>query len=97
MRLLSHEYDAHAAFADLLQELVWPDDGTRAFRKAWKQCGAGPRMFQSRGGRIQEATGLSVYLKKASHLLRQVGIPTASFGDVAFPLLNWQLANGVKK
>ena len=54
-------------------------------------------MFQSGRGRIQEATGLAVNLKKASHLLRQVDIPTAGFGDIAFPLFHWQVANGVKK
>jgi hypothetical protein len=63
-----------------------------AFEGRLVKCGV-----QSRSGCIQEATRFAVNLKQASYLLRQVRIYAASFGDVGFPLLRRQFADGVKE
>src|SRR5262245_34335229 len=65
MCLLSHEHAAHAAFADLLQQLVRANDGARAFADAWWLN----RGTDFRGGRIEETTGLLVSLQKYLHAL----------------------------
>jgi hypothetical protein len=49
------------------------------------------------GRPVQEAASLAVDFEKLSHLMRQLGIPSAGFGDVAVPLLRRQLADGVKE
>ena len=103
LRLLGHEDGAHAAFADLLQELVRADDRAGAFADG--DCGRlfpghgreGSRGPQGSGRPVQETAGFAVNLEKLPHLLLQLGIPAAGFADVAVPLLRRQLADGVKE
>jgi hypothetical protein len=65
--------------------------------------GAGPlrkwggRGLQTGSGCIQKAAGFAVDLKQALHLSLQLGVTAAGLGDVAFPLLRRQFADGVKE
>ena len=103
LRLLSHPDDAHAAFADLLQQLVRADYRARAF--AMRDSGPwfavqgreGPRGRQGSGRPVQETAGFAVNLEKLPYLLLQLGIPAAGFADVAVPLLRLQCADGVQE
>ena len=60
--LLGHEDDAHAAFADLLQELVGADDGAGPLGNGLIDRGAD---FGSRG--FQEAPDFLLSLKQSFH------------------------------
>ena len=101
--LLRHEDGAHAALADLLQELVRADDRAGAFAEGDSgrlrpgHDRVGPRGPHGSGRPVQETAGFAVNLEKVPHLLLELGIPAAGFADVAVPLLRRQLADGMQK
>ena len=90
--LLGHVDDAQAALADLLQQLVGADHRARFFRDGWTKGS-----LQARSGRFQKTPGFgfAVDPEKAPHVLPQLDIPAAGFGDVALPLLRRQVADSV--
>jgi hypothetical protein len=53
--------------------------------------------YSSGGGPFQETAGLAVDSEHVPHLLLQFGVPATGFGDVAPPLLLWQLADSVQE
>jgi hypothetical protein len=83
--LLGHEYDAHPAFADLLQQLVWPDDGPRAFRNRRIQH----RMLLGIPAIFQEAPRLLVRCQQAFHLRPQYSVRPAHFVQIRVAKLAW--------
>ena len=102
MGLLGHEDGAHAALADLLEQLVRADDRAGAFAETdggrlVPSGREGPRGLHGGGRPIQETAGFAVDLEEAAHLPSQLGISAAGFGDVTVPLLRRQLADGVKE
>ena len=87
--LLGHEDQAHAAFADLCQQLVRADGeaGTLADRlidRSEGRCGRG----------FEKAAGSRIQLQKAFDTPAQFHIPCANFGKVSVPFLGRQLAHG---
>ena len=55
--LLGHEDGAHAAFADFLEQLVWPDDGSGAFGDRGMASGKGRIILGTRVDRRASVAG----------------------------------------
>ena len=76
LHLLGHPHDAHAAFADLLQELVRTDDGAGAFADEIIDRGAAPhlrrlsakRRGKSGRGRLQKIAGAGAGFEQGFYL-----------------------------
>jgi hypothetical protein len=82
LRLLGHVDDRHAAFADLLQELVATNDGAGAFRER--------RLVRpearAEGRRIEKLAGLLVGQQKRFDLATQLGVIAARVIQIRSPL-----------
>ena len=82
--LLGHEDDAHAAFADLLQQLVRADRPCRGLRAIGD---VGGRPSRAAAGRLQEAAGLARGPRSsASTSARRAGVAAAGLLQVGGPL-----------
>ncbi len=88
--LLGHVDDAHAALADLLQQLVGADDRARALqrlrrfdRERWRGC-----------GRLEEAVGILIDLEQALDALEQGGIRAAGRAEILPSLVGVFLLQG---
>jgi len=81
--LLGHEDGAHAAFADLLQQLVWADDGARGFRGRRRGAVALPRQIlvhskrRGHGRPLQETSRTVMCFQQRIDPLPQLGIGAA--------------------
>ena len=82
--LLGHEDDAHAAFADLLQQLVGADDGAGAFGDTL--VGTGLIGLASCGGRAHSRLRGRAF-KEEVHLAPQLVVGTTSLVQVGVPFL----------
>jgi hypothetical protein len=87
LRLLGHPHRTHAAFADLLDQLVRTDDETRSF----KRCCLFGRVLKSARRRfdcgvLQEAACAFVEPQQVLHVLAQIRLRAAGLGQVGMAL-----------
>ena len=80
-RLLGHEDDAQAAFADLLQQLV----GADCVRRAWSTAGCVGCDRQTSDGGFEEAAGFVVGDKQVLYAVTQGRVAAAGFLQVGDP------------
>ena len=79
--LLGHVDNAHAAFADLLQQLVRADDRAGAFHHlGWKEIHGRPR-----GGRVQETTHLGLSVEEPLDPPAQVQVRATDLIEISGP------------
>ena len=80
LRLLGHEDDAHAPFADLLQELVRADHACRAVRRRLVE------RFAAGGRHVQKAAELLVFGQQRFDASAQSGVASAGLVEKGGPL-----------
>ncbi len=83
LSLLGHKHDAHAPFADLLQELIWADNRARALCQARVDRGIQFGSFlveepQGNTRAVEKLVGFVVDLKERLNLVTQRSIAGAS-------------------
>ena len=81
LRLLGHEDDAHAAFADLLQELVGADHACRGVRSSGWNRG----WIRARGWRFEKPPGPVVGLEQHFDPLLELSVPAAGLLQAGQP------------
>ena len=79
--LLGHVDDAHAPFADLLQQLVRADDRAGAFHRLGRRESHG----RPRGGRVQEATHLGLGFEQPLDPPAQVRVRATNVVEISGP------------
>ena len=89
--LLGHEDNAEAAFADLFQELVGPDDRAGAFRARFSDRGS-----QSRRGRCQKAV-FAMGGEEELYPLACVLVVPNQHGKALLPPLRWNVGHQFDK
>ena len=80
--LLGHVDHGHAAFPDLLQQLVPVDDRARAFTHG----GCVERLRAAQGWDLKEITGLLVCLEQGFEMRTQIDVAATGFVQVPSPL-----------
>ena len=90
--LLGHVDDAHAAFADLLQQLVRADHHVEALDMGSSKVGRSGRIRQ-----VELAIGLSVGLEEHPHSATEVGVFTAGSVQEGVPPLGRAVLDGFKE
>ena len=93
-RLLGHEHHAHAAFADLLQQLVRPDDRAGAFDDRRLLVDGG---IAAKGRLLQKAARLGMGAEQGPHAPLQFLITLAELCEPLVPLVGRHRANQLDK